>query len=130
MSIGGTALFTWFKTPVELLAFVDEISLGFIDAEGEADLRKQIGECRSRLGTLDKPNDQILIETNKILENEYTSIPWWGSFEELCVDHGDFASEMRERFREEEMNEEDNPAPIKPEEQTAFSEFLAEYFNG
>lgn len=86
MSIGGTAMFTWFKTPVELLAFVGEISLGFVETEAEADLRKQIGECRSRLGTLDKPNDQILLETNKILENEYTSIPWWGSFEELCVD--------------------------------------------
>jgi hypothetical protein len=65
------------------------------------------------------------------LTSGYSTIEWWGTFEQLCNSDGAFEAEFRENWRLDEREEEVETAvarrPISLEEMEDFIEFLAAY---
>jgi hypothetical protein len=54
---------------------------------------------------------------------KYVSIPWVGTFQDLCHGKGEFAAEVVERF----LDEEDQPKIIPADKIPTFIEFIREY---
>jgi hypothetical protein len=75
--------------------------------------------------------DDIAAALNAVTD-EWATLTWWGSFRALCEDDSDFASGLRETWREmaDDEDTDDSAAadrPIAADEIEGFVEFLAEY---
>ncbi len=66
------------------------------------------------------------------MTDDLATLTWWGRFEALCTDDSDFASGLRESWRDMTDDEETDDSaaadrPISADEMEGFVEFLAEY---
>ena len=75
--------------------------------------------------------DDIAAALNAVTD-DLAMLTWWGRFEALCADDSDFASGLRESWRDMADDEETDDSaaadrPISADEMEGFVEFLAEY---
>jgi hypothetical protein len=75
--------------------------------------------------------DDIAAALNAVTD-DLATLTWWGRFEALCAGDSDFASGLRESWREMADDEETDDSdaadrPISADEMEGFVEFLAEY---
>lgn|GEM_PF-3584465 len=130
LSIGGAGGFCWFTTAAELLAFVSEVILA-LPEPGDNQIDAEIKQCRESISNLEVPDLDLLDDINEILTSEEFGIEWWGNFEQLCQNEGDFEEVIRARFRDpDDEADEPNPTPISPTSRNKFAEFIIEYTVG
>jgi hypothetical protein len=122
---GGVGMFIWFPNRNEMLDFIattlpyapagqSNLDWGMVSSKTAAIVEEM------KPGTIE---DLIGVERlNEVLKT-FSQIQWMGTFEELLRGGHSYAAEVREAFRDED-DEGSSGAPIQPDEQAAFCEYL------
>ena len=98
---------------------------------GDDDAIAEVQRIHGRATAAGQGLDDIAAELNAVTD-DLATLTWWGRFEALCADDSDFASGLRESWREmaDDEDMDDSAAadrPISADELEGFVEFLAEY---
>ena len=122
---GGVGTFIWFPNRNEMLDFI-ATTLPY-SPPGRSD--QDWGSVASRTAAIVEEMKQGTIEDlvgverlNEVLKT-FSQIEWTGTFSELLTAEHSYATEVRAAFRNEDEDE-TSSAPIQPEEEEAFREFL------
>jgi len=126
----GVKLFRWSAdASAAFSSYVnDELLAGLLD--DDEDVMDEVSEFHATMKAHGMGLGDVVTRLNE-LTSGYSTIEWWGTFEQLCNSDGAFEAEFRENWRLDEREEEVETAvarrPISLEEMEDFIEFLAAY---
>jgi len=94
----GVGMFSWFKDVDEMMEFLLNVEPKIFDIEGESlkDYTKTISEVEKKVKSVGL-NEELRSRISEYVFRDF-EILWWGTFENLLKDEGDFAKERREGF--------------------------------
>ena len=122
---GGVGMFIWFPDRTEMLDFIANTlpysPPGSSDIDWEAVASQTVAitdELKS--GAI---NDEIGIDRLNEVLRTFSQVQWMGTPEDLFRGNHSYAIEVRSAFRDE-GEDETSGAPMRPDEEQAFREFL------
>jgi len=116
---GGAGCFAWFDTRDEMLLFITQHQVWIAPCPQGIDPNEKVGQVEKIIDDLlaDKIDmEAARIEINEVLES-FSQIEWWGKFEELVSEQGEFAREIREWYRDFSRVEVVDSSPVTEEEE-------------
>jgi hypothetical protein len=126
---GGFGSFIWFTDRSSMLDFFTT-SLPYTTADCSTHNPEEIAEIALRINDIIKEmksgvvdDETAVLRLNEVLQS-HIQIEWMGTVESLFRGEHPYAFKVRSSFRDENA---DPGAPIKPEEQEEFCEFLEEW---
>ena len=120
----------WYDGPIAARDgyVADDLINGLLVGEDEA--IAEVQRIHGRATAAGQGLDDIAAALNTVTD-DLATLTWWGRFEALCADDSDFASGLRESWRDmaddEEADDSAADRPISADEMEGFVEFLAEY---
>jgi hypothetical protein len=122
---GGVGMFIWFPDRNEMLDFIATTLPYYPPGRGDLDWGSVASQSAAIVEEMKSADidDAVGVERLNEVLRTFSQIEWTGTFEELLRGGHSYATEVRAAFRNED-EEGSSGAPIQPDEQEAFCEYL------
>jgi hypothetical protein len=121
---GGLSLFFFYETAeARATALLDHHA--FLELAADAEPQAVWKPVRTRLAEVLSAGDVCAEEINSLTQDWYT-VDWIGTFEELCEGADAVAAAVRLEFRQY-AHDSDDESPLPDDERAAFADFLREH---